>query len=385
MRHWSARRALVGALAAAFAVLGVCVAPASGAAGVYVPVVHGGALRSYRLYVPSALPAGPVPLVVALHGLTGAASSFAGTSRLDDLADLHGFVVVYPEGLSKSWNAGTCCGDSAANDVDDVGFLAQVVTQVSLTLPVDRSRVYAVGFSNGGMMALRAACELPDLFAAVASVNGAGVSPCVPSRPVSVLQVSGGRDALIPYRGTAWMTPLKSPIPATPVVAGGWERANRCSGLPAHTHTQAAEIRSYDSCAGGTSARVVVLPRNGHTWPRGASEGWDATTEVWRFFASRPGASGARAAFDPPAPVLTTRIVATRRRDRVAGLLDGRFDVVLGRRVAVDVWRGGRWITVGAVTTDVEGRFHFVSPGGSARLRLRYAGAPGLPSSAVLA
>lgn len=376
----SVRRALLGAVAAALVAAGIAAAPAGAGTAVDVPVVHDGALRSYRLYVPGSLKAGTrVPLVLVLHGLGASPASTAAMTGFDALAERNSFVAVYPAGQWNSWNAGSCCGDASATGVDDVGFLTHVVADVSLAVPVDPGRVYAAGFSNGGMMALRAACERPDVFAAVASVMGTLEAPCAPKRPVSVLQVVGGRDVLVPYRGQAWSGTLRAPLTAVPVASGVWERGDLCSGLPARIRTAHAEVRSYARCAGGSAVRLVLLPRTGHSWPVSARDGWSATQETWRFLSGHGAASATR-----PQPVLATRIVATRAGSRLDGRLDGRFDVVIGRRLAVEVRRGARWVRVTTVTTDVEGRFRASVPRGE-RVRVTYAGGPGLPSATTVA
>ena len=53
----------------------------------------------------------------------------------------------------NSWNAGGCCGAAAQQDVDDLGFLRAVVGWVAAR--ADVSSNYAIGMSNGGMMAYR--------------------------------------------------------------------------------------------------------------------------------------------------------------------------------------------------------------------------------------
>ena len=61
----------------------------------------------------------------------------------------------------RAWNAGICCAFALRNDV---GYLVDVVNASSQAVPVDATRVYVVGFSNGGMMALRAICSAPVRF-----------------------------------------------------------------------------------------------------------------------------------------------------------------------------------------------------------------------------
>src|SRR5206468_603606 len=135
----------------------------------------------------------------ALHGVNADAAYYESISNLDATASKNGILVAYPDGLDKSWNAGTCCGASSANNVDDVGFLAAVIHDVAAWRQVDRNRLGIDGVSNGGMMAYRFACERSDLVDVIDVMVGTDVAPtCAFSRPVSLLHVHGIADSLVP-------------------------------------------------------------------------------------------------------------------------------------------------------------------------------------------
>lgn len=123
------------------------------------------------------------PLVLALHGWRLTPQDMAGVDGLDGYGSAHGFTIVHGAGLNASWNAGACCGTSAAEQTDDVGYLVRVVDDVAARVPIDRSRVYVVGFSNGGMLAERAVCDRPDVFAAAGWVAGTLVTTCRTGAP----------------------------------------------------------------------------------------------------------------------------------------------------------------------------------------------------------
>ena len=142
-----------------------------------------------------------------------------------DKSDYEGFILVMPNGYGASWNAGTCCGDASAEQLDDVALMRAIFEQVSEHVNVDRGRVYATGFSNGGFMSYRLACDAADIFTAVApSAGGIGTNElsassdfiavgsaigatnassdftaCAPSQPISVLDLHGTDDPLVPY------------------------------------------------------------------------------------------------------------------------------------------------------------------------------------------
>ena len=140
------------------------------------------------------------PLIFALHGLYNTTTSIENTSGFDALADQRGYLIAYGEGLYNSWNAGSCCGTAASTHVDDVDYLAEAVTAISAHFAVDQARIVVTGFSNGGMLAFRAACERPGLFRAALTVAGTLVSPC--PNPVTVIHVHGlvGHHCACPRR-----------------------------------------------------------------------------------------------------------------------------------------------------------------------------------------
>ena len=173
-------------------------------------VTPDGRTRTFHVYVPTSLPDGPVPLVVALHGGTGSGRQFERSSGFDAQADEHGFIVVYPDGVGagddetqlRTWNAGGCCGPAVRKDVDDVGFVRQLIDEMVERYSIDPARVFAVGHSNGGFMSYRLACELSDRIAAVGlQAGGLMIDECAPERPGSLLHIHGAEDTNVPLEG----------------------------------------------------------------------------------------------------------------------------------------------------------------------------------------
>lgn len=167
------------------------------------------AARPYRFQIPSTYdPARPTPLVILLHG-------YSINGVLQDLyfgfsafAELHTLLYVYPDGTldrggNRFWDAtDACCGD--VGTVDDVGWLAAVIDDMSAKWNVDPKRIFVTGHSNGGFMAHRLACDLAPRVAAIVSlagVNWRDQSRCRPTEPVAVLQVHGDADTDVQYDG----------------------------------------------------------------------------------------------------------------------------------------------------------------------------------------
>lgn len=150
-----------------------------------------GAGRSYRLYKPVGLPSS-APLVVMLHGGFGSAKQAERSYGWDELADSEKFLVAYPDGYHRAWNAngGGCCGRPAREGVDDIGFVRAVVADIANNVSIDPARVYVTGMSNGAIMSYTLACNT-SIFAAIGVVSGTQLDPCQSPRPVSVIHIHG--------------------------------------------------------------------------------------------------------------------------------------------------------------------------------------------------
>jgi len=125
-----------------------------------------GARRSYLLHIPVNFnPKKKVPLILVIHGAFSTPKQMEEQSDFSDLADRENILVAYPAGayglfgLFQHWNAGHCCGKAASDSTDDVGFLVNVINDITNRFNVDTTRIYMVGFSNGGMLTYRFAAE----------------------------------------------------------------------------------------------------------------------------------------------------------------------------------------------------------------------------------
>ena len=271
----------------------------------------GGQQRAYRLYVPSDLPEGPVPLFVGLHGGLGWGDQFATTNHIEGLAESNGFLVVHPDGVpaaegvgveqSAVWNGGVCCGIAARSDADDVGFVAALLDQVAADHAIDPDRVFAFGHSNGGIMSYRLACELADRIAGIGVVAGTlGVYDCDPAAPVSVLHVHGTDDRSLPLAGGVGPDSIAGVD--FPPPRDGFDALAAADGCPPPTETTDGDITTAlsGSCEAGTAAAFVTIDGGPHAWPGGTPAvrprsgpgypGYDATAEIVRFLLAHPRA-----------------------------------------------------------------------------------------------
>jgi len=277
----------------------------------------GGVERTYRLHVPpSQAGRTPLPLVLALHGNTGTGAGQARLSHLDSVSDRHGFMVVYPDGLDRSWADGRGVTSADRRGVDDVRFLAALVDEVDRRHPVDRARVYATGMSNGGFMSARLACDVADRFAAVAlvaaSISDVTAKACRPSGPVSVAILEGTEDPLVPYRGGAMgRNADRGQVLSHEQAIRLFRDLARCTATVKREHAPdqagdgtTVDVDVYPECEGGAEVRGYTVRGGGHTWPGGdaylpailvgkTSRNLDASEAIWSFFSghARTGAA----------------------------------------------------------------------------------------------
>jgi polyhydroxybutyrate depolymerase len=240
-------------------------------------ITSGGLERSYLVYKPADLPPS-APLVVILHGLSGTAEDASSMMGWNQLADGAKFAIAYPSGLSRSWNIGAgCCGQSGQQNVNDIGFIADVVRDVSANVSINPNRVYAAGISNGGGLAFALACNI-DLFAAVAAVSATQLGDCAPTRPPSVIQINGTWDPIVHYDGGPSLG--FGVFPSVPSVNAFWRNASRCD--PPTEATDANLTISTAGCPNGRAVELVTVNDGGHAWPS------FATSMIWEFFAAHP-------------------------------------------------------------------------------------------------
>ena len=274
-----------------------------------------GRVRTYRVHVPGGLGGNRrVPMVLALHGGVGSGRQFERNSGFDVLADAHRFVVVYPDGIEIGgssvlatghvWNGGRCCGAAATENVDDVGFLTRVVDSVTARYGVDPRQVFAVGHSNGAIMAYRLACERAAKIAAIGVQAGTlEVDGCAPARPVSVLHIHGSADRNLPIGGGrgAGLSAVAffPPKDAVEILA----RADRCPAAPTTRRDREnpdVTTAVWSPCAERTAVEFVTVTGASHAWMGHPSSrsganltgepypGFDSSAAIWSFLVAHP-------------------------------------------------------------------------------------------------
>jgi polyhydroxybutyrate depolymerase len=274
-------------------------------------IQHDGLTRTYRIHVPAGYdPATPAPLLFALHGGGGSMDYQANDTYYGQISksNSEGFIAVFPHGFSKlkngkfaTWNAGNCCGGARDQNVDDVGFIRQIVTNLTGQMNIDRNRIYATGMSNGGLMSYRLACEMSDVFKAIAPVAGTdNTRSCAPGNPVAILHIHARNDSHVLFTGGAGQDSLaKSKVTDFTSVAdtvSKWVRLNGCAATPRRVLEKAgAYCEVYSPCWGNAQVQLCVTETGGHSWPGGVkprggeppSQAISANDVMWDFFNRR--------------------------------------------------------------------------------------------------
>ena len=253
-------------------------------------ILHNGSEREYQLYLPSSYnEETSYPVLLNFHGFGGNAKDyFTYESNFQEVADLEGVILVYPQALLLSgfsvWNAAPFAEDNKT-DFDDIGFIETLIVNLQDQLSIDPERIYAAGFSTGGMFSYALACFSNEPIAGVAAVSAAqlNIVDCAPS-PVNVFIAHGTDDDLLPYYGS-------SDIASIDEVVSFWTSVNQTSTV-AQESSYAFEketVYQYTYSGGINNSQVMLyMVENGsHGWFDHEIRGQSFTSLLWAFLTSQ--------------------------------------------------------------------------------------------------
>ncbi len=279
--------------------------------------------REYEIYLPENLGNSPEALVFELHGggvyvkdLTAESGYKTPYKLWMNLADKENFIVVYPQGLNgsylkPSWN--DCRKNAQINsNANDVLFISKLIDKITRKYEIDSKRVFISGTSNGALMALRLAIEIPDKIKAVAATAGsmADVSKCKdPKKPISVMFINSTKDNRLPYNGGLLSNPPNQKHGSVYSVEKSvriWRNLNKSAEKPTirrfidldPSDESTVIAYKYSNSENGTEVVLYKIEGGGHLAPS-IKERYSAfyeklmgkqnhdiemTTEVWNFF-----------------------------------------------------------------------------------------------------
>jgi polyhydroxybutyrate depolymerase len=266
-------------------------------------ITHQDRAREYLLYTPPSYNAqSPAPLVIAFHGGSTSHQRLARTTLFHKLADEQGFLVAYPNGVDGHWNDGRT---SSNPEIDDVGFVKLMISEIKRTRSLDTTRIYATGISNGSFMTQRLACQQSDRFAAVSVVAGSMSvelnAVCQPKRPVPIMFINSPEDTFVPWQGGEMKRGKGGKMLSVADSVDFWKNNNNCGQqnektLPKKVPQDKTKIvlREFRNCENNATVLQYVVHGGGHTWPSGKDQpAWlvgpttqelEATQVTWDFF-----------------------------------------------------------------------------------------------------
>ena len=249
--------------------------------------------REYILYIPSSYSSSTAtPILFAFHGGTGYADDFMNyEADFRPIADTAGFILVYPQALgdpNDCFNTSWLHKDPTNHK--DIFFIEALIDTLSTLYNIDNDRIYACGYSLGGMFSYELACNLNYKIAAISSVSGAAFigafGNCDLYHPTAVLTINGTTDNEHPYNDQSGVF---FPVPH---ISEFWANHNNTDQTPV-----VATIPDYDPNDGSTVERYSWLNGDncvyveelkviygGHQWPGTfGNMDIDASNETWRF------------------------------------------------------------------------------------------------------
>ncbi|MEM8885140.1 MAG: alpha/beta fold hydrolase [Planctomycetota bacterium] len=280
---------------------------ASGARQRHHTIEVDGRARNFIVQAPSGRTE-RLPVVFFFHGGGGRAENLTDSSFRPIVAKGK-LIAVYPQGVGNRWNDGRV--HRRAPDVDDVKFVRALFAELSKQYPVDRSRVFATGISNGAIFSHRLAAEASDLFAGIAPIVG-GMAVDVakdfaPKHPVSMLVIQGDEDRLVPIDGGG-VAGNRGQIISTDAVLQTYARRNGITGAKTvrtlgdldPDDGTTVEVHRYPDGKDGFRVAMYLVKGGGHTVPGGkprpamarlvgrTSTEFDAYAVIWSFFRACP-------------------------------------------------------------------------------------------------
>ena len=251
---------------------------------------HNGDEREYQLYLPNSYNEETAhPVLLNFHGFGGNAKDyFTFESDFREVAEQEGVILVYPQALLLSgfsvWNAAPFAEDNKT-DFDDIGFIETLIVDLQEQLSIDPERVYAVGFSNGGMFSYALACFSNEPIAGVAAVSAAQLNlvDCAPS-PINAFIAHGTADDVLPYNGS-------SDIASIDEVVSFWTSVNQTSTVAQESSyafgNETVYHFTYSEGINNTQVMHYKVENGGHQWFDHEIEGQSFTSLLWAILTSQ--------------------------------------------------------------------------------------------------
>lgn len=229
--------------------------------------------RTFIVNVPSGKEAVNRALVLVYHGAEDTATStIQGTNILNNVS-ARGDVIAFLQGYDDTWNEGSGTTPASRAHVNDIAYTAAVISRLRRLVSFDPYRVAAVGFSNGAIMVEDVGCRLSSLISLIIPVEGqlstVQSASCSLKRPVSVYEIHGTGDTIIPYRGGYFSTSIgEDTVLSAPNSVLRWAHLDGCSAGPVTSSPSSTiSLSTYSKCRNLASVTLRTIAGGGHDWP----------------------------------------------------------------------------------------------------------------------
>ena len=271
-------------------------------------LTHNGLRREYIMYIPPSIEFRTnLPVIFNFHGYQGNANQFFNMTDLIDIADENGIVLVYPQGAPldggpSHWNAAPFNSSSFVNksNVNDLEFFLRLLNDVNRNNILDLNRIYAIGYSNGGMFSHFLACSTENIFAAIGDVAGTMLTDtydsCNPSSPIPVLKIHGTNDGVVPYDAeVSFDNDVHDQFKSVNQVIDFWKRNNKSNDqFTINNYVSSSweeymgpvnyEKYTYESNENNSQVVHYKMLGGRHWWDYSSDEGLKTSSLLWNFF-----------------------------------------------------------------------------------------------------
>ena len=265
-------------------------------------LVHDGYRREYFIYIPPNIESREnLPVIFNFHGYSGQAQQFFNMTDLRDIANENGVVLVYPQGApldggASHWNAAPLNSLTPSfvnkSNMKDLEFFLALLDEVNQNNILDLNRVYAIGYSNGGMFSHFLACNTNNILAAIGDVAGtmleATYNNCNPSSPIPLLKIHGTLDPVVAYNGFE-----QEGFKTVDEVIDFWRSNNNSNGevifddlgnSQSFNNQVGFEKYTYESNENNSSIVHYKMVRGGHWWDYSLDDNLKTSRLLWDFF-----------------------------------------------------------------------------------------------------
>ena len=256
--------------------------------------------RSFIIYVPSTYDGSTqVPVVFNFHGGGGTSSSFIYTNDMRSIADTANFIAVYPQAAVDPSDGSNSWLHKTPTTHNDVNFIEAIIDTLSNDYNIDNDRVYACGYSEGGIFSYELGCRLNNRIASFASVSGSmlvdafrvnyyNLGYCSPIHPTAVLLIPGTSDSS-PHSSYSGFQPYYMSADEITTYWSSFNNTDLSPVVSQITNTNTADGSTVqkriwengDNCVVVQELKVI---NGGHDWP-GSFGNMDinASQEIWKF------------------------------------------------------------------------------------------------------